>query len=232
VKIGLQTILWGTTFHNMNVVAANARQLGYEGLEFAQTVDTLGGAAKLRQLLDGYDLHPVGLTGGSLRSRIEYAVELAPSYLCIDEWEEESVARAIKKGLRVGIHPHLYKTVATMCDAESYLREFPELGLILDTAHQYLADDNVLNAIKDHHNRILAIHLKDWSSRYGRSPFRYARGFCPLGTGELGDVLEDTIQYLIQSDFDGWLIVEQDTPYGNPMDSARISREWLKERGL
>lgn len=232
MKIGLQTIVWGTTFQDMNSVVGVARQLGYEGLEFGQIPERLGPASDLRRLLADNEIYPVGLTGGSLQSQIEYGEQLRPYYLCTDVWDQAAVISASEKGLRVGIHPHIYKTLETIRDADRYLREYPKLGLILDTGHQYLADDDILEAIGNYHDRILAVHLKDWNSRYGRSPFRYARGFCPLGTGKLHTLLEKTIKRLIGLNFDGWIIVEHETPYVDAMDCAKVSREWLRAQGV
>jgi len=232
MKIGLQTISWGTTFQDMNIITATAQELGYEGLVFGQVPDLLWPGARLQSLLDDYGLCGVGLTGGSLRRQIEYASELRLFYLCTDEWDADSVTVALDKGLRVGIHPHLYKTIESVGDAERYLGKSPSVGLVLDTGHLYLADDDILKAIENHHDRILAVHLKDWNSRYGRSPFRFARGFCALGTGELQDLLESTVKLLVSSNFGGWLIVDQDSPSGDANNCATISRQWLRSQGI
>ena len=235
MKVGLQTISWGAIIEDMEELASSAQILGYDGLEFAQTVSALGPAAELRRLLQTYDLRPIGLAGGSLQSRIEYAEELGPDYLYIDEWDEEWVMAAIEKGFSVGIHPHLYKAIDTISAAQYYLERIPKLGLILDTAHLYLSDDDILEGLNRYGDRILAVHLKDWTGRYGRSPFRFSRGFVALGEGEevkMKETLKKVVDHLLETGYGGWVIVEQDTAHGDPIKCAEKSRKWLQEQGV
>jgi sugar phosphate isomerase/epimerase len=135
-------------------------------------------------------------------------------------------------GFTIGIHPHLYKSIGSIREADTYLQKFPQLKLIADTAHLHLAGDDVLEALERYGDRVVAVHLKDWTSRFGRSPFRFARGFSELGRGDLRESLLSVVTYLQRVDYRGWIIVEQDTPNGSPVDSARISREWLNRQGL
>lgn len=231
MKIGIQTISWGTRIDDLRLLAAQVSHLGYQGLEFAQNVNTLGSPDELCRILNEHQLSAVGFAGGSLRSRAAYAQLLQPQYLYIDEWDETEVREAMGIGYTIGIHPHLYKSIGSMREADKYLQKFPQLKLIADTAHLYLAGDNVLETLEKYGDRVNAVHLKDWTSRFGRSPFRFARGFTELGRGELSQLLEAIVEYLQTIDYRGWVIVEQDTPNGDPVDSARVSREWLRGRG-
>jgi len=157
---------------------------------------------------------------------------LQPQYLYVDEWDETEVQEAMDRGYTIGIHPHLYKSIGSIREADPYLQKFPQLKLIADTAHLHLAGDDVLQTLERYGDRVIAVHLKDWTSRFGRSPFRFARGFNELGQGDLKELLQSVVAYLQRADYRGWIIVEQDTPNGSPIDSARISREWLSQRGL
>jgi len=231
-KIGIQTISWGSRIEDINLALSQIGQLSYNGVEFAQSVDVLGPAAELGKMLNEYKLCPIGLAGGSLLSRVEYAQQLDPEYLYTDEWDESGIALALEKGYVVGLHPHIYKSIGSLRTAEECLQKYPQLRLIVDTAHFYLTGDDVIETLKRYEDRVIAVHLKDWTSRFGKSLFRFARGFTELGKGDLRGLLDSVVSHLMKSQYEGWIIVEQDNPNGEPEESARISREWLRARGL
>lgn len=232
MRVGLQTISWGDRIVDLDGLVKVAAGLGYQGLEFAQKPDALPPAHKLKSLLAEHNLCLAGLAGGDLGHRVEYASSLDSVYLYADEWDEHAVSLALERGFIVGLHPHRYKGIETIADTEPYLDRHPRLGLILDTAHQHLAADDIVSGLSRHASRVVAVHFKDWTRLYGTSPLRFARGFVALGQGELGDLLEQTLSALVKRAYEGWIMVEQDTPHGDPAAAARVSRQWLAERGL
>jgi len=233
MKLGLQTISFGPKLPALATTLGRISDLGFDGVEFAQRVETFGlTGGELRKLLDSLDLVPCGLAGGSLQNRLEYAETLLPEYLYIDEWDEPVVRAAMDRGFVVALHPHFYKDIETISLAERYLQTCPDLRLILDTAHAALAGDDCLAGLGKHLDRVAAIHFKDWNNRHDRSPLRFARGFCALGRGSLGSTLELVLRTLVDANFQGWLIVEQDTSYGDPLDCAKESLDWLCTHGL
>jgi len=233
MRVGLQTITWGAALPEPKSFGRDVREAGFEGLEFAQRVAMLGPATAWRDALAQYQLVAIGLAGGALADRVSYAHDLGCLYLYADEWDEAGVAAAIKTGLRIGLHPHVYKEMDTVAKAEVYLGRFPELGLVLDTAHLYLAGDDFLGALKRYASRVWAVHLKDWSSRYGIAPLRFARGFTSLGDGDLASFLDDVVCCLQEIHYQGWLVVEQDHSSAlSPFESAKRSRAWLHERKI
>ena len=233
MRVGLQTIPWGPVIEDLPALARAVKKIGYDGIEVAQTVKTLGTPAHLKLVLDQAGVALVGLAGGSLVDRLEFAESCRPAYLYIDEWDQQPVQTAFDRGMSVGMHPHVYKTISTFAAAERYLQQFPMLSLIPDTAHLYLAGETFVDGLKRNIDRVIAVHLKDWTSRFGRSPARYARGFAALGQGELGTILEETVRFLVDAEFEGWVIVEQDSPDGgDPLKGAGVSRDWLEKHGI
>jgi len=98
-----------------------------------------------------------------------------------------------------------------------------------------------VTALEKHRSRVIAVHLKDWKTGFGMSPQRFARGFTVLGQGELADLLRRTIRWLknyedSQKGRDDstvhsvWVIVEQDSPFADPVECARSSLRWLQEQ--
>jgi sugar phosphate isomerase/epimerase len=232
MKVGLQTISWGPTPSSLVEFLSCASDLDCAGIELAQAVEVLGSADEIRDQVGKCELKIAGLAGGSLVSRIPYAMVLKPDYLYVDEWDEPAVVNAIRLGLKVAIHPHFCKALNTIQSVRPYLDHFPDVGLILDTAHQYLSDDDVIGAFEKFRERVVSIHLKDWHPKFGKSPQHFARGFTHLGHGILSDVLERLVVAAKLLRYDKWLIIEQDSPPGDPCEYAKKSREWLRTFGV
>lgn len=232
MKLALQTISWGPSILDLRELLTRARDLGFQGVELAQLPQNLGPVDRLVRLAQETGVRIAGLAGGSLAERMEFARATSTDYLYLDEWEETAVADAISSHLRVGVHPHMFKTLGRVEDAVPYLTRFPQLGLILDVAHSCLAEENTVEELRRFRDRLLAVHLKDWTPRFGRSPFRFARGFVALGQGILSDTLLRVTSELASTSFEGWLVVEQDTAHGDPFDCARQSLDWLRDNGF
>jgi sugar phosphate isomerase/epimerase len=232
MKIGLQTISWGACPGGVGELVRCASCLDCVGIEFAQALDVLGPIDELLATITASSIRIAGLAGGSLAARLSPALRIRPDYLYADEWDQEAVERALDAGLTVALHPHFCKHLDTIESVVPYLEKYPELGLILDTAHQYLANDDVLEMYKLFAARVVSIHLKDWQPRFGRSPQHFARGFTYLGGGILGDNIRQLLLSTKERDYSGWLIIEQDSPPGAPCEYAGKSREWLRTLGI
>ena len=185
--------------------------------------------------LKEFGLELVGVSGGTFSERCDfvkdYAQECGQSiahravpYVYIDEWRTPEFPAALADGFPLALHPHMFKMIQTMSEAESLLNQFPRLRLLLDTAHLSIAGDNPVSAIQNNQHRLAGIHFKDWQSNVGRSYQFYSRGFCHLGEGDI-----DLIKVLAAlHHFDGWLVVEQDTS-PNPRASIDTSLAWLRK---
>lgn len=232
MKIGIQSISWGTQIDDFAAFAKSVREAGYDGVEISQKTRHLCPPSELRAILDDAGIALVGLAGGSLIDRASFAEFAKPVYLYCDECDVDAITSALDESLTVALHPHYHKPIESVAQALPLLERFPALKLILDTAHSYLVGDRIVDLLRRHIDRVVAVHLKDWTNRYGRSPYRFARGFTPLGEGMLEETLQQTVRWLADNDFDGWVIVEQDTPHGEPVDCAVKSRTWLRCNGI
>lgn len=222
---------------------------GYEGVELAQHPKILGPPEALHRLLSDLKLTFVGLSGGALMEKIEYTTKystaallarfqtnaLVPTgrkgenpapYLYVDEWEgPRSVAALI--GNTLALHPHMFRSVQTAREAQDLLDRHPGLWFLPDTAHLTVAGENVIKVLQSTYDRIIAVHLKDWTAEYGRAYHFYSRGFVELGQGDVGP--DQIVRFLQGRNYRDWLVVEQDSTV-DPVRSARKSREWLRER--
>ncbi len=206
------------------------QQEGYQGVEFAQRTDFLGDIDGLLRLLEERGLALVGLAGGSLRQRMDFCGRYTVPYLYVEDWEEDIAKEAIGRGFTLALHPHIFTQVHRIADAKQLLAEHAALRFLPDTAHLVIAGDNPVKAIEQTIARIVAVHLKDWTPVFGRSPHRYAKGFVGLGKGKLP--LPEVLDTLRRLDFQGWLIVEQDHCPTSISASIAASTTWLAEHGV
>lgn len=243
LRIGIQTISWGEKV-DVNRMIGEIREVGYEGVELAQSPAELPEPPELLEILLTHRIVFLGIAGGSLSERIDYvqgfkaaarasppvtaigALNLTRPYAYVDGEYSDEWQSAFAKGIRLALHPHMFKPVQTAQEVAEPMREHPRLELLPDTAHLEIAGSSPLELIQTWESRLAAVHLKDWSPLWGRSYPFYARGFCELGKGTVD--LVSVISWLKEVSFRGWVIVEQD--YANvPKESARTSREWLED---
>jgi len=236
MKIGYQTIIWGERIDNLPYVLDCIAACGFRGVEIAQRTDCLGfGDAftfdQLQELLRGRGLSLVGLANGSLEERMAFCrTHIAPHYLYIDSWNEEASLAAMNRGFVVALHPHAYMPIGDLADAQPLLNRYDKLKWLPDTAHLTIAGEDPMKSLSLPHERIAAVHLKDWTAAYGRSAHRYARGFTELGQGDVKP--HRFVRQLQDSNYHGWLIVEQDNTRTTPEGSLVSAAEWLHQHRL
>jgi signal transduction histidine kinase len=231
VKIGAETVIWGQQIDDLPGALDLLEFHGCEGVEFSQRPDTLGNARELKSMLRDRSLHLLGLAGGTLRERMEFCGDvLRPDYLYVESWDGKESAHAIANGFTLALHPHLYKPIHRIVDAEDILRRHPEVMLLPDTAHLTIAGDAPAQVVAEWIDRITAIHLKDWTPIYGRSSHRYARGFVDLGLGAVN--FELLFERLRTLKYDGWLVFEQGLLDAEPEEVVAHAMSWLARRNV
>jgi len=258
MQVGIQTISWGPDVADVGQMLREIKEAGYTGVEFYQHPDELGPVDELYHTLSGLSLRCIGVAGGSLPEKIDFVrkyttaarVSLVASraakkgglkglpyaagdtqpYIYLDKWEGRSGEEALRIGMTLALHPHMFKEIQTSADADDYLGKYAGLQFLPDTAHLTVAGEDVTKVIDRHYGRIEAIHLKDWTAEYGRAYQFYARGFVELGKGDVD--LVHVIRYLKEKrNYKKWVVVEQDATR-NPFRSACTSRQWLREHGI
>jgi inosose dehydratase len=144
---------------------------------------------------------------------------------------------AARLGHRTAFHPHAGTFVETPDEVERLVSATnpDDVGICLDVGHFIVGGGQPIDAIERYGRRIIHVHLKDVDPapldelRAGRlGGFRdalQARLFAELGSGVLD--LEGVLRALGDLGFDGWLMIEQDTTWRPPSESAAISRQVL-----
>jgi inosose dehydratase len=188
---------------------------------------------------------------GSHPQRTQSAGRITPQMgLKDDEWQvfadgANAIARAVRRetGLLTVFHHHAAGFVETPEEVEQLLAlTDPEvLGLCLDTGHWIFGGGDPLAALQTHGDRIWHLHFKD-CDRFVAEAARcenldyfqsVQRGiFCELGRGSVP--FEAITAHLQQTEYDGWIVVEQDVlpGMGSPLESATRNRRFLNALGL
>lgn len=232
MKVGVETVTWGIRLHPIEKILDLIAEAGYQGVEIAQRFDSIGvrDIDHLLNLLSRRNLRLTGLVGGTLAERIAFCRTACVDYLYVEPWELPKLNTAIEKGFRPALHPRIFSPVSRSEDIIRVLDQYPLLSVILDTAHTTIAGENPADLVEKLRDRIVAIHLKDWTPEFGRSSYRYARGFTELGTGSID--LTTVLAALRRIDYKGWVISEIDGPRRDPADSVTKCAQWLAQKNL
>ncbi len=153
---------------------------------------------------------------------------------------EMAIARCRERGYEPTLHHETGTHIEAPWEIEKVL-ELTTIGLCLDTGHLLLGGGDPVRAMREWHERINHLHLKDARRAVVEQIVREAlpvseiwhrKAFCRLGEGDLNvdGVLEE-----IRKTYSGWLVVEQDVlpdREGRPAADQRANREYLAARGF
>jgi inosose dehydratase len=170
------------------------------------------------------------------------APRLSPS-----QWDElaERVCRAAEivreHGLQATFHAHAGTWIETREELEELLRRAPAplVKLCWDVGHAIYGGIDPIAVVRAHPERIAYVHLKDIdgdvldAARRDGFDFDTAirrRVFTELGGGRLD--VAGLLAALGDINYAGWLMVEQDSTWLPPAESARVSREYLRGLGI
>jgi inosose dehydratase len=194
----------------------------------------------------GGEVLTLALDGTPERSRASgRAAEPGTPRLTDDGWRrlgevvDRIAAEATAAGHEVTFHQHTGTFVETAAELDRLLdvTDPLALGVCLDVGHWTVGGGDPVAAIRTYGRRVRQVHLKDVDAvvladlRADRledfgAAIR-ARLFTELGAGLLD--LPAVLEGLVDLDYRGWLMVEQDSCWGPPAESAAIGRRVLAE---
>jgi len=154
----------------------------------------------------------------------------------VDLLHEIAEAAAVL-GHRTAFHPHAGTFVETPAEIDRLVAaaDPARIGICLDVGHHIVGGGDPVGAVRALGDRVWHVHLKDVdpsvlgelrAGRFAGLGDAVHEGlFTELGAGALD--LDGVIEALIERDYDGWLMVEQDQSLGPPSESAAIGRRVL-----
>ena len=140
-------------------------------------------------------------------------------------------------GHRAAFHPHAGTFIETPAEVDRLAERLdPDLvGICLDVGHYLVGGGDPVRAIEALGERVTHVHLKDvdpvvleglrTGALGGFGDAIRARLFTELGAGLLD--LDGVVAGLAARAYDGWLMIEQDSCWGPPSESAAIGRRVL-----
>lgn len=148
---------------------------------------------------------------------------------------------AAEFGLRVVFHPHVATFVETPFEVESLFDTLAatQVGLCLDTGHCVYGGGDPSDEGRKYRSLLRYVHIKDVNAsvlgeaRRKKLDFEGAVAagvFSRIGEGCID--FEAFFRFLSESQYSGWVVVEQDVIYGqtaaHPVESMRASLDYLK----
>jgi inosose dehydratase len=174
--------------------------------------------------------------------RVAIAGSVGPGDPKLDDGAWSAVAAALHEigrycnelGLTLVFHNEAGTFVETADEfAELARRTDPGLtDLCLDVGHLTVGGGDAVAFFREHHGRIKHLHIKDVNREvlegmrrreFGMMEALRRRVFCELGTGALD--IESLVRELKSSGYDRWVVLEQDSTFRAPIESARHNRE-------
>ncbi|MEM6394574.1 MAG: TIM barrel protein [Planctomycetota bacterium] len=228
-------------------LAAEAAQAGYAGIELPAQPELIGTANQVRDTLQQYCL-ALPAMGVEVPLRLDWANPDAFAQSCAIaqalnvsllvacggfnalkrrvafDHEYAGFAQSLNQhariaadhGCRLAFHPHLKCIVETDAELDRLLQHAPDVDLCLDTGHLIAAGTNPVAFLHQHAPRITHIHLKDWDPD--------AEVFQEIGQGSAGLDFPAFFAALDAVGYNGWVVVERDSPQLPPLESARLSK--------
>ena len=150
---------------------------------------------------------------------------------------ETAAAETRAAGGRIAFHPHAGTYIETPAEVERLAAavDAASLPFCLDVGHYLVGGGDPVAALRQYGERVEHVHLKDVDpevlaglrdgSLGGFGAGIRARLFTELGSGALD--LDGVLAALAARSYDGWLMVEQDSGWPPPAESAAIGRRVL-----
>lgn len=165
-----------------------------------------------------------------------------------DEWEVLAKGLnhlgkiAADSGMKLVYHHHMTTTVqrAGEIDRLMAMTEPDYVSLIYDTGHLTFSGEDAVEILKRHHSRIAHVHLKNVRKSVMEKCYAEEKSFLrsiPEGVFTVPGDADGCVDFpavfrlLDEYSYEGWLVVEaeQDPAKANPLDYARMAREYVRK---
>lgn len=248
--LGHVTHTWGS--ENLETIFSEIAEIGYEGVElFDYNVEKYyADPAEFQALLDTYNLvlssiycelpfidpDKVEEEKGKAEKAANFLTKLNANHLIvgpgpipeggIDNKQYQLMAKSLNKigkicldkGVEVCFHPHVGGTVENR-EQIRLIFDLTDPDLVffaLDTGHLAKGGSDPVEVAKTYQKRIRFIHLKDMKDQT----------FVELGLGNINN--RRVLEIMNDNGYNGWILPEIPVREGTPIDSAKISFDYLK----
>lgn len=253
-KIGIHTITWNTfsAAYSLKDALREMREAGYDGVECYEPLSKLGPPGIFKMMIEEENLQLAALSSGidvtkdaardlaGIKEKIDYGSQFGiKNFILWGGWAGERIKKdetaikalaerleelcwyASKFDIQIAFHPHLGTIIEDEEDMLKLVEFSKSVKLCVDTGHLTAAGSDPCEAIKRHADIIAHMHLKDWDPKN--------KDFVELGRGVLRDKIKNILEALESINYTNWVVVELDRTSSTPFESAKVSREFLRE---
>lgn len=252
-KIGCHTLTWGNYFgaYPLKNVLCDIKEAGYEGVEIYEDVQN---PSLLKSQLEETGLELAALSANvrvtsDEKSDISEAVQKVllggkfgiKTLMVTGGWKNDGLNKdpgsykllcrrldslsryASEFGISVAFHNHLDTIVEDEKDIFNLLEFSRSVKLCADTGHLAAAGCNPAAVIEELSSSVALVHLKDWDPGI--------KDFVELGRGALCHNIKNILETLRRINYTNWIVVELDRTISTPLESAKVSRGFLRGIG-
>ncbi|MDP2942025.1 MAG: sugar phosphate isomerase/epimerase [Candidatus Omnitrophota bacterium] len=255
-KIGCHTLTWGNYSKNHSLKDAlwEIREAGYDGVECYEPLSNLGSVGFFKMEIEEEGLKLASLSSNvkvsedeksdlaEAKEKVSFGSHFGiPALMTTGGWASDGLKKeaksykalckrldalaqfASKFNIQIAFHNHLDTIVEDERDILNLLEFSKSIKLCVDTGHLAAAGADPVEVINKHASSVALVHLKDWDPKI--------KDFTELGRGVLRDRIKNILETLEKINYTNWIIVELDRTSRTPFESAKISRDFLKEAG-
>jgi len=201
LKTSITTILWGKihTLGEFRKVLAEVREIGYDGIGLETRLlplEAIQNPKLVKKTLREAGVENAGSYSTMKLQDVDWASESGTPLLWVvargDKTYQEALKavrelnfRAAKSGIVLALHHHLGTRFETETQMRKVLGDVKGLQVCFDTAHAEAASFDSLRFIKDYHERIALIHVKDLRVKVPKAKVSHTKDFVNAGDGIL-----------------------------------------------
>jgi inosose dehydratase len=261
LKFAYQTLCWlnyPERHYGVEDVVREVKEAGFSGIEFAEQLQHFGRVPDFAAFMEREGMQMASLSSGisytpddPLEETIQRAAFAAgfgvKALMLCGGWGPEASTKSEQLfanlsanidrlaghleqyDMKPAFHPHLQTLVETPEDTERLLAMSRKCSLCFDIAHFDVAGGDPVRFFRDHHDRVAMVHLKDWVDDPTADVCGRKGRFCELGEGRID--VAGFLDVARETEFNGWIVLELDSTTRTPLESARISHEFLVSKG-
>ncbi|HEY6283393.1 MAG TPA: sugar phosphate isomerase/epimerase [Nitrososphaerales archaeon] len=228
MKTSITTILWGKihTLDEFRKVLAEVRRIGYDGIGLETRLlplEAIKGPKLVKKTLSEAGVENAGSYSTMKLQDVDWALRAGTPVLWVvargDKTYREALgaveklnSRAAKSGIVIALHNHLGTRFETEAQIRKALEEVVGLRVCFDTAHAEAAGFDTPGFIRDCHERIALVHVKDLRVKVPKARVSFTRDFVNAGEGILN--FRKIFGALKDAGYDGNLMLETEVIVG------------------
>ena len=228
MKTSITTILWGKihTLGEFKRVLAEVRRIGYDGIGLETRLlplEMIKAPKLVKETLKEAGVENSGSYSTMKLQDVDWASHAGTPVLWVvargDNTYREALgvvrelkSRAAKSGIAIALHNHLGTRFETEAQMRKALSDVKGLKVCFDTAHAEAADFDTPGFIRDYHERIALVHVKDLRLKVPKSKVSFTKDFVNPGEGILN--FRKIVGALEDAGYDGNLMLETEVIVG------------------